>query len=201
MRRPIKSGAGNNRMEFVRLAFRPSAFYRERAETLGWLWPILGFYLFGFATFFQGHLVPGYHIPFYAIVYIMAWFPTLIVVAGLFVLLILFWYWPASMVLGRRQSLELSVKIVGTALLPPAVAFWGVLLVLAVLNGNDVAAPYRAIVAAAHSIAALWAAALIVVGAAVSNRLTSRNATLFALWPVLLVVLLGAIAYAIVHGG
>lgn len=201
MRWPVEAGTGNNLMGLLRLVFRPGTFYRERAETLGWPWPILGFYLFAFATFFQGHVVPGYHIPFYVIVYIMAWFPTLIVAAGLFVLLILFWYWPASRVLGNRQNFEQSVKIVGIALLPPAAAFWTVLLVLAGLNGNEVALPYRTIVAAAHSIAAVWAFALIVVGAMVSNRLTSRNATLFALWPVLLVVLLGAVAYAIVHKG
>lgn len=186
-------------MGLVRLVLRPRAFYRERAETLGWLWPILGFYLFAFATFFQSHLVPGYHIPFYVVVYIMAWFPTLLVAAVLFVLLVLFWYWPASRVLGDRWNVAQGVKIVGTALLPPAVAFWAVLLVLAVLNGNDVVAPYRAIVAAAHSAAGLWAAALIIVGATVANRLTSRKAVLFALWPVSLAVL-GVIAYTIVHG-
>lgn len=187
-------------MNSLRLVWRPRAFFAEHGDSLGWVPTIAGFYLFAFATYFQGHLVPGYHIPFYVVVYIMAWFPTLMVAAALFVLLILFWYWPASMVLGKGQGLEQSVKIVGVALLPPAIFLWIVLFVLAVFNSNDLAVPYRAIVATAHSAAGLWALVLIVVGATVVNRLTAAKAALFASWLVILLAL-GVLVYAVSNGG
>lgn len=160
---------------------------------MGWLGPILGFYLFAFATYFQSYLVPGYHIPFYLVVYIVAWVPTLMVALGLFVLLVLLWYWPASKLLGRGQDFDQSIRTVGISLLPPAIVLWIVLLALTVLNGNDVAAPYRTIVVAVHSVAGLWAAALIVVGATAANKFTILRTTLFASWLVALIVLIGAL--------
>lgn len=186
-------------MKFVDLVLHPHKFFAQPTDSVGWAWPIAGFYLFAFATYFQGHLVPGYHIPFYVVVYIMAWFPTFMVGAALFVLLILFWYWPASMALGKGQGLEQSTKIVGIALLPPAIFFWIVLVVLTVFNSNDLAVPYRAIVATAHSAAGLWALALVVVGATVVNKLTAAKAALFASWLVILLVL-GILVYSISVG-
>jgi hypothetical protein len=188
-------------MGLVHLVFHPRAFFREHGESLGWASPLAGFYLFAFAMYFQNYLVPGYHIPFYLVVYVAAWFPTLMVAAGLVIVLVLFWYWPASMALSRESGFARGVKVVGISLLPPAVLFCAVLLVLAVLNSNDVAMSYRAVVIGVHSVAGLWALALITVGAMVANDLTPLKTVLFVLWLVLLFVLLGAVVYAIVNNG
>lgn len=186
-------------MKLSRLILRPRVFFDEQGDSLGWLWPLFGLYLFAFATYFQNHVVPGYRVPFFVVVYVMAWFPTLMVAAALFVLLILLWYWPASMLLGAAQGFEQSTKIVGISLLPPATLLCAVLLLLTVLNSNDVDAPYRMIVAAVHTLAGLWALALIVVGASVSNRLNATKTALFAAWPVVLAALCGIFVYALMR--
>lgn len=183
-------------MNLLSLVSRPWAFFEARADSLGWAGSLAGFYLFGFAMYFQNYLVPGYHVPFYFVIYVAAWFPTLMVAIGLFVALVLFWCWPASMVLANESGFERCTKIVGMSLLPPAVLFCAVLLILAVLNSNDVAVPYRAVVLGAHSVAGLWAFALVTVGAAASNKFTARKSALFVLWLIALIVLLVLIVYA-----
>ena len=187
-------------MNLIHLLARPRAFFSEQADSLGWAWPLAGFYLFAFAVYFQNYLVPGYHLPFYLVIYVVAWFPTLMVALGLFVLLVLFWYWPASMALAEGQDIGQSTKIVGIALLIPAMLFSAALLVLAILNSNDVALPYRPVVLTVHIATGLWALELIVVGATVSNRLNARRTMLFVLWLVSLAALAAAILFAILKG-
>lgn len=187
-------------MNFANLLSRPRTFFSEQADSLGWAWPLAGFYLFAFALYFQNYIVPGYHVPFYVVIYIVAWFPALMVALGLFVLLVLFWYWPASMALAEGQDIGQSTKIVGVALLVPAVLFTAALVVLAVLNGNDVALPYRPVILTVHAATGLWALKLIVVGATVTNKLNARRTTLFVIWFVLLVTLAAAVLFAIAKG-
>jgi len=177
-------------VNFVDFLVCPRMFFSERANSLGWAWPLAGFYLFAFALYFQNYIVPGYHVPFYLVVYVAAWFPTLLVALGLFVLLVLFWYWPASMVLAEGQDIGQSTKVVGTALLAPAIVFAAALLVLAVLNGNDVVLPYRPVILMVHAITGLWAFNLIVMGAMVSNGLSAGRTMLFVFWFVALAVLI-----------
>jgi hypothetical protein len=187
-------------VNFANLLARPRAFFSEQADSLGWAWPIAGFYLFAFALYFQNYIVPGYHVPFYVVIYIVAWFPALMVALGLFVLLVLFWYWPASMALAEGQDIGQSTKIVGIALLVPAILFSAALVVLAVLNGNDVSLPYRPVILTVHAATGLWALKLIVVGATVTNKLNARRTALFVLWLVLLAMLAAAVLFAIAEG-
>lgn len=188
-------------MKLAMLFLRPRAFFEEQADSLGWAWPLVGFYLFAFATYFQAYVVPGYHMPFWLVLYIVAWVPALMVASGLFVVLVLLWYWPATRVLGGVQSFERSTKTVGVALLPPATLLCAALLVLAILNSNDFAVPYRKVVRAVHSLAGVWALALIVLGAMVCNKFTARKTALFALWLALPIVLLAVIVYVIAIRG
>lgn len=184
-------------MNFVDFLMCPRMFFNERANSLGWAWPLAGFYLFAFALYFQNYIVPGYHVPFYLVVYVAAWFPALMVALGLFVLLVLFWYWPASMVFAEGQDIGQSTKVVGTALLAPAIVFGAALLILAILNGNDVVMPYRPVILTVHAITGLWAFNLIVMGATVSNKLNAGRTMLFVLWFVGLVVLLAGGLFAV----
>lgn len=184
-------------MNFVDFLVCPRMFFSMRANSLGWGWPLAGFYLFAFALYFQNYIVPGYHIPFYLVIYVAAWFPTLMVALGLFVLLVLFWYWPATMVLAEGQDIGQSTKVVGTALLAPAIVFVVALLVLAVLNGNDVMLPYRAVILTVHAITGLWAFNLIAMGAMVSNKLDAGRTMLFVFWFVALVVLIAGGVFAV----
>lgn len=187
-------------MNLISLIVRPRIFFAGQADALGWPWPMVGFYLFAFASYFQSFLVPGYHLPFYLVIYVVAWAPALMVAAGLFVFLVLLWRWPAAKVLGEGEGIDRSTKAVGVALLPPAIFFCAVLLVLAVLNSNDFAVPYRTIIVVTRSIAILWALALVVAGAAVANKFTAGKTALFVLWLVLLVVLCGALVYVFANG-
>lgn len=177
-------------MKLTTIFSRPRAFFAEQGGSFGWAWPFAGFYLFAFAIYFQAYVVPGYHMPFWLVLYVVAWVPALVVACALFVLLVLLWYWPATRVLGGTQRLEQSAKTVGIALLPPAAVLCIALLALAILNSNDVVMPYRKAVGAAHALAGLWAFVLIVLGAAVSNKFSARKTVLFALWMALLIGLI-----------
>lgn len=186
-------------MRLYCLISHPRAFFEAHADSPSWLWAAAGFYLFAFAIYFQNYLVPGYRPPLWFVVYVVAWAPTLLVAAGLFVLLVVLWYWPASRLLGGRQGIERGARIAGLSLLPPGVFFCAALMVLAIMNGNDVAVPYRSLVLGVHSIAGLWALGLIVVGATVSHNFTPRQTALFVLWLVLLAAVIGAVMYALVR--
>jgi len=180
-------------MKLARLAMCPREFFGAHGNSLGWAWPLLGFYLFALALYFQNYLVPGYHVPFYLVIFVFSWFPTLMIAGILFALLVLFWCWPASLVLAEGQDIGESTKVAGMALLVPAIPFGVGLLGLAILNSNDVALPYRAIVVALQAVAGLWALYLVVVGAKVTNGLNARRTALFLGWFVVLVVALVAI--------
>ena len=184
-------------MNFAHLSLRPRAFFAQSADSLSWVWPLVGFYVFAFASYFQHFLVNGYHMPYWLGLYVVAWVPALTLALGLFVLLVLFWYWPATNILGAGQPFDRSTKIVGISLLVPGAVFLAALFVLATLESNGDALSYRAVVATLHAIVSVWALALIVVGAKVSNKLTARQTALLGLWLVLLLVLLVAAIIAI----
>lgn len=179
------------------LVFQPRTFFAQPAEAIGWVWPALGFYLFGFASYFQSFLVPGYHVPYWLVLYIVAWVPALMLAAAGFVVLVLLWYWPAARLLAGGQPLGRCTRIVGAALLPPAVALLAALLLLAVLDGNGIVPADRAVVRTVHAAAAGWALVLATLGAAVSHRLGARRTALFLLWFLVLAAALLALASAL----
>lgn len=184
-------------MNLVHLALRPRRFFERQPDGINWVWPLAGFYLFAFGSFFQHFVVHEYRMPYWLVVFVVAWAPTFTLVLGFFVLLVLLWYWPASTILGTPQGFARSTKAVGIALLVPGILFSGTLLTLATVKSNGFAAPYQLIVGAVHVTSGLWALALMVVAAMVSNGFTRKTAALFVLWLAALIALLGAFVYAV----
>lgn len=188
-------------MNLTHLVLRPRRFFEEQSSSINWVWPAAGFYFFSFASFFQQFVVHEYRIPYWLAIFVVAWAPSFTLVIGLFVSLVLLWYWPASKILGAPQPLARSAQVVGVSLLPPGLLFSASLLVLATAKSNGVAAPYRLIVGGLHAAAGLWALALVVQAAAVSNKFTPRKTALFVAWFAVLVAVVGMLAYTIDHEG
>jgi hypothetical protein len=186
-------------MNLAQLVLQPRRFFEEQAESVNWTWPLVGFYFFSFASFFQQFVIHELRMPYWLVVFIVAWAPAATLAICFFGLLVLLWYWPASRVLGTAQSLVRSTKIVGVSLLPAGLLFSVSLLVVASVKGNGVAAPYQLIVGALQSVFGIWALGLIVLAAVVSNKFPPRKTVLFVLWLAGLVVLFGVAVYAVTN--
>ena len=183
-------------MNLAHLVLQPRRFFEQPTDSINWAWPLIGFYFFGFANFFQQFVTHEVNMPYWLVVFVVAWAPAVVLAAGFFVLLVLLWYWPASRVLGTTQPLVRSTKIVGASLLPAGVVFTASLLIVASVKANGFAAPYKLIVGALHSAFGLWALGLIVLAATVANRFTTKKIALFVLWLAALVAIAGALAHS-----
>ena len=184
-------------MIFIDLALHPRRFFERRADSINWAWPLAGFYLFAFGSFFQRFIVEEYRVPYWAIVFVVGWAPSVMLAAVLFIFLVLLWYWPASNVLGTGQPLPKSTRVIGISLLPPGMLLTVSLIVLATAKSNAIAAPYQTIVAVLHGLNALWALALAVLAGKILMRLSMQRTALFALWLTVVVVAFGMLLYAV----
>lgn len=188
-------------MNLAQLVLQPRRFFERQGEPINRVWPLAGFYVFAFAGFFQQSVAREYRVPYWLVVFVVAWAPALMLMTGLFVLLVLLWYWPASNLLGRPQTLARSTQLVGVCLLPPGLISSVFLLLLATAKSNGAAAPYPLIVAGVQAVSALWGFALVILAAAVRNNFTTKTTVLFVLWLAAPAALVGALAYAVAERG